>query len=376
MSASKIMGWCLAGLMGGFVAIVGQHVLLAEDEHTDPAPVAQDETAEEHPRALLPTDPMPARSLVLSVLEKAGINETMVTHGRYPLLGAGRSAGETLPLLSFTCPVTHPCSRLFDAIEARGQTAGMELVGHDGGDKPGRALFRALAREGHPALAIRAFPPGPRLSLVMGGVGREPALLDAMLALDPDVTYAVMANSPYATEVSDRLAKNGREVIAHLPLEPSPPNYVDGPEFLTTAMPPGQARQRASKLLAKIPGAVGADAYLGSRFVTSKSHVSALMGALREAGIFYLDRRITTESVTDKAAKSLGVRTVLRTHYLDGEDGGLAAALRAIEVSLVLQGHAVVVASPSPEVLAELGPWLRGLRARRIHLLRLSEVVL
>ena len=120
---------------------------------------------------------------------------------------------------------------------------------------------------------------------------------------------------------------------------------------------------------------MGADAYLGSRFVTSRPHVSAMMNAFNQAGMFYLDRRISTDSVTEQAARNMGIRTTSRTHYVDGNTG-VAAALRAIEVSLVLQGHAVVVASPTPEVLAELGPWLRGLRSRRIHLLRLSEVVL
>ena len=374
MRAANLMGWLFASLLGGALTIGAQHLL------EKPAPSENGAEVEEASgklirQAPLPVDPNAARSLVKSVLEKAGISAGSVTYGRYPLLGPGRTAGETLPLISFTCPVTHPCSRLFDAISAAASERGLDLVGHEKGDQPGRALHRALARDGHPALAVRAFPPGPRLSLVLSGVGREPALLDAMLALDPDVTYSVMANSPYATEISSRLSRTGREVIAHLPLEPSPPNYVDGPDFLTVDMEPRLAQKRAVDLLSRIDGAVGADAYLGSRFVTSRPHVSAMMNAFNEAGIFYLDRRVNTDSVTDQTAQDLGVRTTSRTHYLDGE-GGVEAALRAIEVSLVLQGHAVVVASPTPEVLAELGPWLRGLRTRRIHLLRLSEVVL
>ena len=373
-SAARVLGWLFAGLIGAGVTLAVQEFVWPVEEavEADDMPA---EVAVVAPRAPLPVDPMSARAIVQSILEKAGIAESAVSNGRYPLLGLGRSPGETLPLISFTCPVTHPCSRLFDAIAAEAELRGLELVGHSKGDRPGRALYRALAHDGHPALAIRAFPPGPRLSLVMSGVGREPALLDAMLALDPDVTYSVMANSPYAQEVSGRLAQKGREVLAHLPLEPSPPNYVDGPDFLTTDMEPGNARERALELLQRIEGAVGVDVYLGSRFVTSRPHVSAMMNALSEAGVFYLDRRVSTESVTEPAARAVGVRTTSRTHYVDGSTG-VAAALRAIEVSLVLQGHAVVVASPTPEVLAELGPWIRGLRTRRIHLLRLSEVVL
>ena len=82
------------------------------------------------------------------------------------------------------------------------------------------------------------------------------------------------------------------------------------------------------------------------------------------------------DSVAIASARDKGVRTAVKTHVLESSPRGLMARLRAVEVSLVLDGHALVMASPSPEVLAELGTWLEGLRARKINLLRLSEVVL
>ena len=72
----------------------------------------------------------------------------------------------------------------------------------------------------------------------------------------------------------------------------------------------------------------------------------------------------------------MGVRSAAKTHRLDASGSAVEAKLRAVEVALVLEGHAVVVAEPSPKVLAALGQWLKNLRNRKIHLIRLSETVL
>ena len=75
-------------------------------------------------------------------------------------------------------------------------------------------------------------------------------------------------------------------------------------------------------------------------------------------------------------AKALGVRSAARTHRLESGKGAIDAKLRAVEVALVLEGQALVVAEGSPDVLTALRSWLSDLRQRKIHLIRLSEIVL
>ena len=171
-------------------------------------------------------DPGPARNLVGSVLPTLGISSAAIQHGVYPLRGVGRARGDTLPLVSFTCPVDRGCAPVFRTLQPLAKAQGMALLGHGGEDRPGRALYRAITFEGRPALALRAYPPGPRLSVLLTGVGQDPALLDAILRLDADVTHAVHAGAPDAPSVARRLSGAGREIIAHLPMEPMNPMKV------------------------------------------------------------------------------------------------------------------------------------------------------
>lgn len=323
-----------------------------------------------------PVDPEPARAAVLAGLEAAGVPGRLITHGRYPLTGPGRRVGETLALVSFTCPVGKDCGPVLRTVDEHASQAGYTLIAPASEDAPDRPWFRALARDGHPALALRAYPAGPRLTVILTQVGREPSLLDALLALDPHVTYAVLPNSSDSGRMARRLADSGREVIADLPLEPSDPHAIDGPDFLLAGMTPERVRSGLDGLLARVPEVVGASTYLGDRFATAREPVTALLESLAERGLFFLDDLDTPASLTEAAARVVGVRAARATHHIDDEGEALAARLRAVEAALVLDGSAVVVLTPRPGTLVALRPWLAGLRQRQIHLLRLSEIVL
>ena len=129
MGVSKILGWFLAGLLGGVIAIAGQRMF-----DTVPEPVV-DEVEVADPPVVTPLpkpimDAAVAREIVLSVLGRAGVSPDSIRLGRYPLLGDGRRAWESLPLISFTCPVTHSCSAIFDALAEAGRTRGLTLINH------------------------------------------------------------------------------------------------------------------------------------------------------------------------------------------------------------------------------------------------------
>ena len=140
-------------------------------------------------------------------------------------------------------------------------------------------------------------------------------------------------------------------------------------------MSPERIEKETLQFLAQVPGAIGADGHLGGLFSRSRTHMKAVLRVLAQRGHFFLDQRADQASVAGDAARELGVRAVSRTHRIEG-DTDVEAKLRAVEVALVLEGNAVISISPSPQILDALGPWLEGLRKRKIHIMRLSEVVL
>ncbi|MEE2786233.1 MAG: divergent polysaccharide deacetylase family protein [Myxococcota bacterium] len=378
----RILGLLIAAAAGAVLVMGAQRLDSAPDSvptpirSTDAPNVPHDQTLFEHPRPFSAEQARPLRQRVMVILDELGISAPAVSVGQYPLRGPGWHARDAFSLLSFVCTPAMPCPRVFTQIEVHLRQAGFRIHGPNGGDRTDGVWYRAISHDGRPALALRAYAPGPRLSIVIGDVGQEPGLMDQLLELPEDVTYAVLATSTHATVIAHRLTDMGREIVAHLPMESSPVWPMDTHPYLHTRMTASEVKALTNSLLQRVPGAVGADGHLGSRFVRSSPHMTAVFGTLKARGMFFLDDRPTETSVAQSVAQEVGVRAAIRTHRIEGDGQSIVDKLKTVEVALAVQGHALVVVSPDPEVLQALRPWLASLKKHNVHLLRLSEVVL
>jgi len=366
----------LAAVFGG-VFTLGVDRLLDTETRSTAGPTGAVVVSEGSEMAMLPiADPGPARALVSQVLPTLGVSGVAVEYGVYPLRGAGRGPEATLPLVSFTCPVDRPCGTIFRTLRQLAAAKGMSLIGHQGREQAARALYRALLDKGHPALALRAYPAGPRLSVVLTGVGQDAALVEPLLGLDADVTFAVQADARDASRVARRLTDAGREIIAHLPMEPIDPSTGSQRRHLATSMSVEAIERETADYLDRVPGAVGADNHRGGRLTTSRTHMQAVLSVLAQRGVFFFDGLTSDASVGAATSHANGVRVTARSHRLTGDAVSIDAQLKSVEVALALEGHAVIVAEASTTVLGVLPRWLQALRSRRVSLLRLSEIVL
>ncbi len=367
------MAPAIAAALAASAALVVDRVWVRPPAPPPPAPAQIERTPPPPPAE--PTDPGPARTLVRETLEAAQLSPRHIHHGLYPLRGSGRAADATLDLVSFDCPTVGGCAPLWTAIEARARGAGLQLVASAEADRPGRPMYRALAQAGRPALALRAMPPGPRLVVVVGEVGQSAAVLEALLALPAHVGYAVVPGAPATTQAVDRLVAGAREVLVHLPMgldEATAP----APGAVTLSQAPEAAAERTLAQIAQLPRAVGVVPWGGDQLTASRRHVAAVLGALRDQGVYFVDPGASAASLAAPAAQTLGVRLATATHTLGADGDDVDARLKAIEAALVLEGHAVVLARPTPTVLVALRRWLPSLSGRGIHLLRVSEIAM
>ena len=319
-----------------------------------------------------PSDPGASRTLVQAALEKVGVPNTAVEHGRLALRGPGRAPNETFPLLSFPCPEAVACGRTLDDLTGALAAGGLTLSRNIGGDRPNRPVFRAVSSGGRPVLALRGFPAGPRLVVVVKGLGADPGLADALLTVNEHVTFAIRPGSAGADQLAARLADAGLE----LPLEGEPPQGSEGTAVLGTTMTPEALLEATDALLARMPVAVGAIGHKGGRIEASAPHIGAVLKSIERRGLFFVDDRASPTSVAEATARVLGVRLTQRTHVLDAPSQEVSAAQKAVEAALVLEGAAVAVVQGDATNLSVLRTWLLDLERRRIRLYRASELAL
>ncbi|MFN3200469.1 MAG: hypothetical protein ACE366_18870 [Bradymonadia bacterium] len=292
-----------------------------------------------------PGDPSAAVRLVEGVLEGAHVPSGSISRGLYPLHGPDRPQSATLPLVSFTCPQSPRCGVILDELSRRAPAAGLTVTAPLGGDRPDRPRYRAFFDGERPTLALRAYPPGPRLAVVRLGTagGHE---------RHPHVTFALRPDRPEGPEQALDLMAREREVWVALPPVPPEAHLTEG---LSTWLSQG-----AAGVMLSADVDIDMDAAPWIRFARALKREGAPF--LEEPGGAGFDLR------------TLSIRGRRFTHLLD-PDADLEGQLKAIEASMVLDGEVVVVVPDDAQAWTTVSQWLSGLTRAGTRLFRLSEMV-
>ena len=228
---------------------------------------------------------------------------------------------------------------------------------------------------GAPAPGARAN--APRLAIIIDDVGYDRAAADALFALPFPLALSVLPNVAHSTDIAEEAYRRGYQVMLHLPMESS--NGESKPEAvqLRSGMSPGEAARLLGRMLETVPHAVGVNNHQGSLATADPGLMAAIMTALRERELFFLDSRTTAATVAHEAAVREGVPAASRNVFLDD-----VATREAVRQQLALaarharqQGFAIAIGHPHPATLEALQEYLPQLEAQGIRLVFPSELV-
>jgi polysaccharide deacetylase 2 family uncharacterized protein YibQ len=215
-----------------------------------------------------------------------------------------------------------------------------------------------------------------KLVIVVDDMGANVAALNSLLALDYPVTLAFWPHGAYTRKGAQAAGRAGREILIHQPMEPMGyPKVKPGPNVLLTSMHADRIRRTLEESIGEVPHAVGLNNHMGSRFTQSDAGVDAVIGVLREKGLFMLDSITHAGSVFLKRARAEGLEHYGRDVFLDvvAKRENVLAQLRQAERIALLKGQAVAIGHPLPETLAALKEWQR-LRNRQVRIVKLRDL--
>ncbi|MFN6956128.1 MAG: divergent polysaccharide deacetylase family protein [Acetobacteraceae bacterium] len=239
-------------------------------------------------------------------------------------------------------------------------------IGPDG-RSPARLYARAFDRS----------QPGPRVAVLVGGVGMSARLAEEAIArLPPEVSLAL---SPYAPNPGPILAAaraRGIETLMSLPFEPQGwPLNDPGDQALLTGLPMEQNLDRLFWALSRAQGQIGAVGALGplrgERFAAQPGALEAVQRILASRGLAYVEPRPGAAG----PAFAWGVAVDL---VLDEPPGAAAidARLAALEARARERGTAIGYAGdPSPVLVARIAAWAEGLARRGVVLAPVSAMI-
>ncbi|HPC16034.1 MAG TPA: divergent polysaccharide deacetylase family protein [Candidatus Hydrogenedentes bacterium] len=213
----------------------------------------------------------------------------------------------------------------------------------------------------------------PRIAIILDDGGYGGPVTARILALDPNLTLAILPGTPFGARTAKRASELGFEVMLHMPME-----GANMPGSLLTGMTEAEMRGRLDEALAGIPEAVGVNNHMGSVFTSNANAINRFMNILAGRGLYFIDSRTTPRSVAFDGALKHGIPAGSRDVFLDHqkEPNYIIGQFNHLMEVAKERGYAIGIGHFRPTTVQVLVSMLPQLEKNGIKLVHASELVL
>ncbi len=240
------------------------------------------------------------------------------------------------------------------------------------GTRPAEAYARAV----QPSRT----PDGPRIAIVIGGLGiGTSGTMDALSKMPGPVTLAF---TPYGADLENlagRARAEGHEILLQVPMEPFDyPDNDPGPQTLLTSLSAEQNVDRLQWLMSRFQGYVGIANFMGARFTALEPAISPVLRETSKRGLIYVDDGSSPRSLAGQIAGANKVPFAKADVVIDAAPtvAEIDKALGRAETLARERGLAVAVGSALPVTLDRVGKWAKAATGRGIVLVPISAAAL
>ncbi len=210
----------------------------------------------------------------------------------------------------------------------------------------------------------------PKIIIIMDDIGLDEEAADMAFALPGPITYSILPYAPDAKNLAARAAAGDGDVMLHLPMEPDG-DEDPGPNALRSDMSAGIFLRALQWNLSRFDNYVGVNNHMGSKLTSNGAAMKAVLGVLKERGVFFIDSVTTSHSVAYHTGVEIGAAVLPRDVFLDptpNDRDVVRRQLRLAEQIAKETGYVIAICHPRPETLDVLGPWLATVSARGFDL--------
>jgi uncharacterized protein len=201
----------------------------------------------------------------------------------------------------------------------------------------------------------------PTLVIVIDDLGESVQQARALAQLSFPVTFSVLPHNSRTREVVELARANGKDLLLHLPMEPTGYPYTanPGPGALFVGMPAHDLLSVLEDNLKRVPGAIGVNNHMGSLFTEDGPGMRTILTELKLRNLFFLDSITSPRSVAPALSRELQVGLLRRDIFLDNvQDVDLIVyQLRKAEKLAITKGLAIAIGHPYPETIQALQQW-------------------
>ena len=203
-------------------------------------------------------------------------------------------------------------------------------------------------------------------------------MIDRLARWREPVAGAVLPQLPGSAAAALALARSGKDVLLHLPMEPrGAPSARPGPGVVLVSQSDAEIRATLAADLDSVPRASGVNNHMGSLATADRRVMRVVAGELARRRLFFVDSRTTDQTVAAETAAEAGVPCASRRVFLDDvqTERAIEGALDDLVAKAKAEGAAIAIGHPHPATLAVLERELPRIAKRGVRLVRISELV-
>jgi len=219
---------------------------------------------------------------------------------------------------------------------------------------------------------------GPKIALVIDDLGGENRLSQELLLLDAPVTFSILPLRAFSKRLAAEAPQRGKEVILHLPMEPQGyPKVNPGEGALLEKMNEEELLLQLGRDIDSVPNIKGVSNHEGSKLMEDPEKVKLILSELKRRGLFFLDSRTTPRTVGLKTARSIGLKAMERTVFIDNalNEGEIKKNLAQLARIARERGFAIGIGHPHPVTVHSIREMLPGMKEEGIRIVPLSVLM-
>ncbi len=281
---------------------------------------------------------------------------------------------------TLSIPFDYPLDKLLLQIQ---EELSVRLVKiHQLEEKDSKDQYQILAKVGSESRTthtLRFILKKIKIALLIDDFGySKGGVVDVFLEdLNIPFTISVIPGTPQAKSIAEQAHKSGKEVIIHLPMQPKGKFNPDYKWIILDKMSEEEIKSTMKEARKDIPYAVGLNNHMGSLITSEERAMRALLEAMKEEDLFFVDSRTSPDSIAFSLAQEMGVKSISRQAFLDNEKDTdyIKGQFQQLISSAKEKGKTLGMGHIDITTAQALKEIVASLYERKIELVYVSEIV-
>ena len=226
--------------------------------------------------------------------------------------------------------------------------------------------------------AARQAPAQCRIAIIIDDWGYSTRNCSYLKEINFPLAVAVLPSLLHTQDVIECAHANGKEIMLHLPLEPHyntdsyPSDYI-----IITSMSDAKVDRIMENILMRMPHIAGVNNHMGSKATEDRRMMTILLKKLKDRGLFFVDSRVTPNSVAAKIAREQQVPFTVRDIFLDNQNDRPSIDRQMALLAKVAKqhGHAVAIGHDRELTMQVLKDQLPHLQSQGFKIVTVQELV-